>query len=487
MEKISRILTAVMLAIFALLFGLALLLGGAQPEHLSYCVAFALSVVGVGLYTLWQRRPRRSPSVWERLGSRGTALLLLSFCFLVNLAWVLYFRLEPRVDYATFWQAAVELAADEPLSNRIYIAMFPHILGYSTFLSLFLRLFGTGPLVAPVLNVCLTTLSGFFLYRLTLRWRGLNSAALALLLWSLLPSKIFYNAMVLSEPYYTCLLLGALWLTAELEARRPKLLPAALMGLIAGLLLSLVNTARPIAAVPIIALLIWLLLLRGERGKGLRASWLGFSALLFAACLLTGSLWNTAAAGTLEEKPAPVPGYSLYVGLNPQSLGSYSNEDMDMLQDLRGQPGSTAASSQRQMLQEAKARLQSGTIPFGKLFVSKLRSFLGCDEGGAFYSRAGLRDRAYQVLALYSNIWYYAVGMLALWGTWRLFRSGEQRTVLLAPLYIIGLTLAQLMAEVAARYHYSILPMLILLAAFSYTRPVKQPEPAPEAAERSNA
>ena len=484
MEKTSRTLSAMVLAVFALLFGLALLLGGAQPEHLSYCVAFALGVVGVGLYALFQRSPRPSPGFWERLGSRRTALLLLSFCFLVNLAWVLHFRLEPSRDHAVFWRTAVELAAGEPLSDRATIAMFPHFLGYSAFLSLFLRLFGTGPLVAPVLNVCLTTLSGFFLYRLALRWRGQNSAALALLFWTLVPSKIFFNAMVLSEPYYTCLVLGALWLTAEAEAVRPRPLSAALMGLLAGLLLGLAQTARPIAAAAVLALLLWLLFLRGERGKELRRAWFAFCALLLAAWLVTGLLWNAAAAGTLGEEPAALSGYSLYAGLNPASLGTNSAEDMDAMQELLEREGSAAA-AQREMLQYARERLRSGTVPFGRLLVSKLRSFLGCDEGGAYLSRAGLRDRAYQLLALYSNVWYYAVGMLALWGAWRLFRSGERRTILLIPLYIIGLTLAQLLTEVGARSHYSILPMLILLAVFSYTRPVRRTQSVTPPEERS--
>ena len=36
-----------------------------------------------------------------------------------------------------------------------------------------------------------------------------------------------------------------------------------------------------------------------------------------------------------------------------------------------------------------------------------------------------------------------------------------------APLYCVGLTLAQMLAEVSDRYHYSLLPMLVLLAAVS--------------------
>ena len=484
MEKISRILTVAMLAIFGLLLGLALLLGGCQPEHLSYCVAFALSVAVVGGYTLLQRRPRPAVTIWERLGSRGTALLLSSFGFVIHLAWVLYFRLEPRMDYGIFWSIAQDMAAGREIAERLRAALFPHFLGYAALLSGLLRLFGENLLVAPILNVCLTTLAGLLLYRLVLRWRGLNAAALALLLWTLLPSKFFYNAMVLPEPWYTCLLLGALCLIAEVEERNPKLPTAVVAGLFSGLLLGMSQTARPVAAAALLlGLLLWVLLLRRERGRAYRRLWSAFLLPLLAISLLTGVLWRSGAAQTLGEEPASIPGYSIFIGLNPVSLGADSGEDRAILQELSEEEGASAVSIQKQMLQKARERLHSGTIPFGKLFVSKMRIFLGCDEGGAFHSRAGLRDRTYQILALYSNIWYYTIGMLAFWGAWRLYRDDERRTVLLAPLYVIGLSLVQLLTEVAARYHYSVLPMLILLAAFSYNRPAEQntiPGDAPE-------
>ncbi len=465
MEKHTRTLAAAMLVIFALLLGAGLLLGGCQPEHLSYCVAFALSIPVVALFVWWQRRPRRRPSCWERLGAVKTAVLLLALCFAVNLAWVLFFRLDPDGDYATYWLSANGLAGTGDGANWSYVAMFPHILGYSAFLSLFLRLFGASALLAPILNVCLTTLSGFFLFRLALRWRGLNQAAFALLIWALLPSKLFYNAMVLSEPYYTCLLLAALDVTSLVEARRPALGRAALLGVLAGALLRLVQTARPIAAVPIIALLIWIVCLRTERGREDTRRYVAFTALLLAVYLVTGPLWTAYETRVFGEKPASTPVYSFYVGLNPQSLGSYSNEDMALLQHYRYDfEGGSAEAAQQQMREELKARFESGEVPYGRLLVNKLRNFLGYDEGGAFYSRAGLRDRSYQVLALVSNICYYALGILALVGCWIVYSEGERRTLLLAPLYVIGLSLAQLLVEVAARYHYSTLPMLILLA-----------------------
>ena len=141
---------------------------------------------------------------------------------------------------------------------------------------------------------------------------------------------------------------------------------------------------------------------------------------------------------------------------------------MDLLAHYRYDfPDSSAVQAQNQMLEEARARFHDPDTKLAPLFFVKLRTFLGNDEGGAYYSQAGLSGSSYSLLALYSNVWYYALGLLALWGASVLLRSGERRCVLLAPLYVIGLTLAQLLVEVAARYHYSIIPMLLLLAGFA--------------------
>ena len=61
----------------------------------------------------------------------------------------------------------------------------------------------------------------------------------------------------------------------------------------------------------------------------------------------------------------------------------------------------------------------------------------------------------------------WLLGLLSLAGLWRLWKTREHSTALLAPLYCVGLTLAQMLAEVSDRYHYSLLPMLVLLAAVS--------------------
>lgn len=471
-KRISSLFSRIMLGLFILLLSGALLLEAlCWAEHKSYMAAFAAAVLLTGAYLLLRKKFKARRFACERMGTVKTGAILTGVCFIVKLAWVLLVRLEPTVDYYTFWITAVELGRGAKLSSAEYVAMFPHILGYSRFLGFFTRLFGESSMLAPILNVVLTMISGLLIYGMCLERRGIKTAAFAYLLWILCPSVTLYNTMVLSEPFYTCLILLFLFLVLRLARRLESLgglCAGILTGLAGGLVLAAVNAARPIAAVPLIAFFLWLLLLRGERlrEKGLWLKWLSFSLVLVLTFTAAGALWDRYAENRLGEKPAEVPGYSVYVGFNPDSLGSYSNEDMALLMETRYDEGYSADEAQKIMLEAAKARISSGEVNFLRLFAGKLQTFLGNDEGGVYYSMAALSPRAYSLWAVISNVFYYGLCLLALLGAADMWKKKEASSLLMAPMFVLGLTLAQMLVEVAGRYHYSIIPMLIMIAAF---------------------
>ena len=469
--KMSGVLSRIMLAVFLFILIFPVLFRVLDIfSYKSYMAAFAVSAVIFAVYTLISRRVK-VPESPGRAGSFRTGLVLGLICFAVNLAWVLFFRVEPESDYLTFWNTAVDLAENQPLRGAQYVAMFPHILGYSAFLSVFLRIFGESYMTAAVLNVFLTTASGLIIYALCLRWADKRAAAGAFLLWILCPSKLFYNAMVISEPYYTCLLLCFILIVSFLEERadRAGILTFVLWGIPAAVALAAVNTARPIAAIPIIAFIIWLLLLRGEKLRcGAQwKKWLSFLAVLLVLYALLGKLWNIYAGEKLGEEPSGTPGYSIYVGFNPDTMGSYSDTDMDRLQEYRFGVYGNAAEAQEKMLEEAEERIKAGEVPVYRLFAEKLRTLLGNDEGGVYYSRNFMSGRMYSVLAVISNVFYYFTVMLAFSGTLRLWKRPEG-SLLLVPLYAVGLGCAHMLVEVAGRYHYSVIPMFIILSALSF-------------------
>lgn len=411
--------------------------------------------------------PQRRPGVFL------TGLLLVLFCFLLNLIWVLNFLIEPTVDFYTFHETACQLAAGEHI-NWLYIGLFPHILGYSTFLSWFIKLFGPFPLVAPLVNVGLTTISGICIYFLCLRWAGYRAAVFGFFFWSICPSKLLYNSMVMSEPLYTCcILLCLMLLSLACDDGLPfpgRCLLALPLGALCGALLLSVNVVRPVAMILFIAFFLWLFLLRGQALKD-ALHW-GFLALFTLAMLFSFSKcsdqWRRWEYLHVYEPTSSLPAYNIYVGLNMDSLGSYSEEDMDLLWDYRYNPEKgSAVYAQEQMLEEAKKRLTSGEINFPRLFAAKLAKLLGNDEGGAFYAQSELSAGQFRFWSLLSNVYYYLLVFLSLLGAGALFRHSPRSTVYMAPLYSIGLILAHLIIEVSGRYKYSLIPMLILIACFS--------------------
>ena len=161
-----------------------------------------------------------------------------------------------------------------------------------------------------------------------------------------------------------------------------------------------------------------------------------------------------------------MPGYSIYVGFNPETQGSYADEDMDLLQGRYfGEYDRNAEKAQRSMLDSARQRIREtkGGIP--GLMIHKLGTLLGHDEGGAFYSKESLSDWQYALWCVASNVWYYLICLLALAGIRQMWVSDSEDSRLLVPLTLTGVILAQLLVEVAARYHYCLIPMLLLLAA----------------------
>ena len=190
-------------------------------EHKSYLVSFLAAVLMLAFLALFLRKGLPFTEWLERQNPIAVCLLMSVFCLLLNGIWVFAFHPVQAPDYETFFQAASDLANSRPLSGKDYIAMFPHILGYAAFLSVFLRIFGDSLMTAALVNVVLTTLSGAVLYLLSMKHSGRMTAFLLFLFWTICPSKLLYNTMSLSEPFYTCLLLVFFLLVSIVAEIRP--------------------------------------------------------------------------------------------------------------------------------------------------------------------------------------------------------------------------------------------------------------------------
>lgn len=459
------------LGLFMFMLALALYLGAAQGRpYLNTLIAGA--VLAAALMIAARRLP-----VWEtRLGAAQLWLMLTLLCLAVKAGYILVVRLEPWGDYATFWGYATSLASREVIFGGRYLALFPHIFGYSAFLSWMIRIFGAHPLLAPILNVLLTVCAGSFLFLLCHRLIGRRGAVLAYLLWIICPSQTMYNSMILSEPLYTAGILAFLVLVTAFFHRLSSQKPAAgtlslpiplalVLGGTAGVLLAAVNATRPVGIILLLALFLWVAFLNTNliAERAARMGCLLFLLALCAVYLAAGQLMSHHIAHRIGEEPAGFPGYNLLVGFNEESGGRWNKTDSDSL-DAANTLDTPASEVQDEMRAQALDRIFSGDMDFLALFQNKYRTFLGTDDACVGYSASAIQHTVR--FSYLCNGFYYLCLLLALAGAVRLWKDRNRGPLLLAAIYFLGLTLAQMLVEVAGRYHYSLIPVLVMLAAY---------------------
>ncbi|MBR1566777.1 MAG: glycosyltransferase family 39 protein [Oscillospiraceae bacterium] len=463
MEKASVFFKRIMLGILLAVLGLTLCLVVHEglTAH-SYLLGLALGVLwAAGLYLFLRSRPLPVP--------KHAVLWAMGLCFVLNLAWVSVIRIEPFSDYEEYWDVACALAKGAEIPDAWYVAMYPHILGTATILSALVRVFGESVFAVTVFNVVLTTLSCGLVWLLGKALISERAAFLAALLWAVTPCKLMLGSLVFSEPIYTLLVLVFFLLFLRLEKHlETKPIPALCLAAGLGLLLEAINLVRPIALILVIAAALWLVFLRGDAEKNARlwAFWLAAFLAMTAVFRVSGTLWDRHVEKVLEQEIASVPWYNVYVGFNEETGGRYADADMDLLTAYLKQ-GQSAPEAQESMVPHVKERLASG-ISFPRLFAAKLFSFLGSDQLGGYTYRFTRSERFVKVCMGVCNVFYYGVFLAALAGVPRLLRSRALGAGLLLPLYFLGLTLAHMLVEVSDRYHYSLIPILIIFAALGF-------------------
>lgn len=413
------------------------------------------------------RLSKKHQTFFDSMSDTKLLIGLSVACFVVKFVWIYFMRVVPQVDYEMFYNTAVGLAESTPILNR-YIALFPHIFGYSTFLSIFIKIFGQSVFMATFINVILTILSGILIYKILKNLISTSAGVCGYALWIACPSQTIYNSLVLSDPLYTTFILAFVYLVTVIAKKESSLtwIKMLFYGILSALILQAINVSRPIAMILIIAMFIWIFVLRFSElfKKEFLIKWLAFFAAMLIAYFSLGSLWNSYFTSRIGENPASVPGYNIHVGFNTQSNGTWNAEDSGVLDKYSNMEGSTADWAQKQMLGEAKARITSGAINFPSLFINKLNIFMGDDSSCIMYCNSIIQDTG--LMNMICNVFFYFVMLLSILGAYKMFKTSHKSSVFILPLYVIGITCAQMLVEVAGRYHYSIIPFLIMISQF---------------------
>ncbi len=483
-EKFARFVQKAVFALFALLAlaVLALFILGRLERSYVYLFSLAGAAACLIAAALFCRFREKIAPLFAR---RWVFWALLILCLAVKLGWVLLAPTVVPADAQTFHYLAAELSASWQIDQGSYlphyVAVFPHIFGYSSFLSVFYALFGADTQVAALANVALSLGTGACIFCLCRQLTGSRAcAAVGLLLWTVFPSQTIYNMYAFSEPWYTFLLFLSACVFCALGrdfAQRP-LWKSLLLAGAGGAILVLVNAARPIAAIVLIMLFVWLFLCnRLDAGARALLRRTAVLAAVLAVYLLGGALNSALLEARIGEAPASSVGYSLAVGFNAESGGAWNSADGETLSALmEASEPFDAQAVQEAMGDLARERITSGGINWPKFLAGKLNILWSSDA--ACVTTYGGTDFPHAMTGqILCEAFHLALWALGLWAALLGLRGRLAGLWCLPGLFILGLTCAQLLVEVAGRYHYAGAAALVPLAAAALF-PHRKPTPA---------
>jgi 4-amino-4-deoxy-L-arabinose transferase-like glycosyltransferase len=438
-------------------------------------------------------------------------LLILAFGLVVRLAWLAYMDAVPVSDAESYFRLASNLANGigyEEFGRPT--AYWP--VGYPATLAIPFELFGPDVWSGEAINVLASLAVIALTYVLGRQLHGRRAGLLAAGLMAALPSQIFYNSVLISEPLFTASFLGATVLAVaalaedqlESDLRRmlapaasvPALgffLPAidemrvlAIAGLLAivvvvllgfrnsdramlywagaGLLTGYALLIRPTAIVLLPAVLLAIFLLDGRRLSAGALKSLGVYALVTAAVIMpwVARNWSDIGAGTTLATNGAV---NLMVGNHDGATGCWSFDFENQLYVMAIQD---EAEREREALREVWRFVRDDPLQALSLLPRKFDCMWQSDSASiAYWNSYSQPDRpgatASALLTFGADWYYYGLLALAAIGIPAWWRTDARR---LLPVFIVALTaLYYLVFFGDDRFHQPLLPFFAVWAA----------------------
>lgn len=460
----------------------------------------ALSLVLFFGVRLWNRLGQKFPEGVKTALSLGLCAVAFAAGLLLRL-WVIHaIPIEPESDFETYYRIANHLLNDtlltpEGAADRRYISLYPHTIGYPMMVLLpVFRIFGASVNAALYANLVCSMLAVVLAGHIGYRLHGRLGMVCVTVLTSLWPSHIFYSNMVATEPAFTLLLLLAADIMLSVLDRKDNSLfvraPGRMLALLCllGIVLAVAGAIRPMALILLAAFAAVQLGMGKEGvekhdGSGMQnAVSRGILCLVLTLVFYfgTGAIITKTISDTIMDEPVgglSASGYNLMVGVNSKSLGLWNQEDADFFTAAYETTGS-AAEAHKACMDKALERISAEPENTLDLLIYKFRDLWQTDDFGIDWNllwtgqQGTLTPEMSQMFESWRPVGRTAYMMLlllcliAVLDTWRKTRAPHPM-MMVCILFFLGTALAHMLLETQVRYHYNMLPFLILLGSFA--------------------
>jgi hypothetical protein len=434
-------------------------------------IAGTLGLVGVAIVVL--------AAIWSLASMRPRAGVIAAFGVLIAVRIAAMYAWDaPLVsDWLHYHNLALGAMRGAPP-----VADVP--MGFPMALGLAYSIGGVSIAAGEALNLAASIVTGV-LIAAVVRWSaGMRAAALAVALFAIAPSQVFFGLLLGSETLFaTATVAIALLATAVVIALDRRRWTAAIaLGVACGIALGLATYVRAtaLAFTPLVAL-IPLLGVREWRRAVPPAV-----AIVLAAVVTLGPViaWNRSLLGTWSPSTSLYTGWQLYVGANVATVGAYNAEDAARVDALV--PGYQSrligreyaagifnpstyrlhAARDAVALRLAATRFKSDGLRFVAVLPLKFGRGWGRADDPVFWvldRGTGQTPVAGSVMHLAAQLWWLCVTLIvAAW--YVLERRRRPLLGLVTAVVVIAIAVSIELLESQSRYHEPVVPLFAAIA-----------------------
>jgi hypothetical protein len=393
---------------------------------------------------------------------------ILVLTLLPRIAAVLAFPVvtDPVHDFGTYYRMAECFAGGtELIKNSAHL--FPHMLWFSAALSLPFRVFGASVTVYQICGLVLSAVTALLIYGSAKTLRGTKAGLFAGIIFALCPSAALYAPLCCGEHLALALFALVIFLLARFYKAGPASVPVMLLrGVVLGVCLLALELIRPVAIVPVIAVVLAWLAAHAKKRPGFGRAIALLLALLVV--LIGGREVSLLGAEAILDKPVArsSTSFTLLAGSNVQAAGGWNAEDSALFYSAVESGDYKAAD--RQIRSVVASRYKAlGPVGTAKLFAIKSAHTWGGQSAVLDYlaqysarENALLGGKLLKAQAALCGGYFAALLLLFAAAAALRIKNGGTAPELVCMLGVLGLGCMFLISEAAGRYSLIALPLL---------------------------
>ncbi|MED1402720.1 glycosyltransferase family 39 protein [Bacillus mycoides] len=394
------------------------------------------------------------------------SISLIFLAFSIRLIWVLNIQTPVETDFAMMYNSAVQAAkGDFSFTQSTYYTSWVYQLGFTMYQAFIIKLFGEGTFLLKFLNILYCTGTTLLIYKITSQIFNEWSGRIAGLLYAVYIPSIVLSSVLTNQHIAVFLFYLGFYLLIT------KGLSHKYMWIFIGVSLSLGDIMRPLGAIILIAVTIYIFL-QGILGKSRQEIFISIKKLggifivfyLIHQVVSYSFIYSGITQHPLSNRD---PLWKFTLGFNHETKGGYSGEDAEYIMSI--ELGEERTAAQKKLIQERLSDPQKVLSLFGDKFVLMWADY----DSAPLWSLVTLEKTDNDMVSLkddltkYEKYMYTAAMLFCTLSLLYLIMTKQNKThYTLFLLLIIGYVAIHFLIEVQTRYRYFIIPSFTIIQSY---------------------